>query len=130
MQTPISQSAAASAWSSRRAYGAPDAPVMPRKTRTAAWNTTPRDADADRGNCFAASPRNSFEAYLPPLEDSRKVASFFRLSSPRPAKLGIGLPLFTQAGHLRCEIWKAMPLFFAPSALRFGAPRLWPPDPL
>src|SRR5579885_2522838 len=75
-------------------------------------------------------PRNSFEAYLPPLEDSRKVASFLRLSSPRPAKLGIGLPLFTHAGHLRCAIWKAMPLFFAPSAVRFGAPRLWPPEPL
>src|SRR5579885_426941 len=67
MQTPISQSAAASAWSSRRAYGAPDAPVMPRKTRTAAWNTTPRDADADRGNCFAASPAKQLRSLFAAL---------------------------------------------------------------
>src|SRR5215217_7353785 len=35
-QTPISQPAAASASRSRPAYGAPDAPVIPRNTRTAA----------------------------------------------------------------------------------------------
>src|SRR6266536_2284572 len=34
MQSPSSQSAAASAWTSRAAYGAPEAPVMPRKIRT------------------------------------------------------------------------------------------------
>src|SRR6266545_5260484 len=35
MQTPISQPASASARSRRAAYGAPDAPVMPRKMRIA-----------------------------------------------------------------------------------------------
>src|SRR5919198_409829 len=40
-ETPISQPAPASASSSRAAYGAPDAPVMPRKTCTVARPTTP-----------------------------------------------------------------------------------------
>src|SRR6266581_4378992 len=35
MQRPTSQSDAASAWTRRAAYGAPEAPVMPRKTRKA-----------------------------------------------------------------------------------------------
>src|SRR2546421_85655 len=39
--TPTSQSAAASDCTSRFAYGAPDAPVMPRKTRTAERQRTP-----------------------------------------------------------------------------------------
>src|SRR5579884_3226990 len=85
-ETPTSQSEPASACSSRRAYGAPDAP--------------------------------------------RKLASFLRLSSPRPANDGIGVPGFTHAGHFRWFIWKVMPLFFAPSALRFGAPGKPPPVPL
>src|SRR5690242_3537706 len=38
-QTPISQSAAASDSSSRAAYGAPEAPVMPRKTRIARFGS-------------------------------------------------------------------------------------------
>src|SRR5439155_24370334 len=44
-QTPTSASAAVSASSSRAAYGAPEAPVMPRKTRTespGAYRPSPR----------------------------------------------------------------------------------------
>ncbi len=46
-----------------------------------------------------------------------------------PANDGIGEPGFTHAGHFRCAIWNAMPLFFAPSAVRSGAPRFAPPAP-
>ena len=45
-------------------------------------------------------------------------------ASPSPANDGIGEPGLTHAGHLRCATWKAMPLFFAPSAVSSGAPRL------
>ena len=64
-----------------------------------------------------------------PFEASRNVASSVRFFLPWVAKLGIGLPLFTQDGHVRWAIWKKIPLCFAPSALRSGAPRLWLPLP-
>src|SRR5262249_3746448 len=79
---------------------------MPRKTRTAA------------------------SSYLEPLEASRKMAILRKFASPNAANDGIGEPLFTQLGHLRCAIWKAIPLFFAPSAVRLGAPSSAPPTPL
>src|ERR687888_2481556 len=101
MQTPSSQPAAPSACASRAAYGAPDAPVMPRKTCTA--------------------------PYFGPLEASRNVARLRRSRSGREAKLGIGEPLLTQLGHLRCAIWKGIPLFLEPSADRSGAPRFEEP---
>src|SRR5919199_909523 len=104
MQIPSSQSAAVSASTSRAAYGAPEAPVIPRKTRTSG-------------------------PYLGPLEASRKVASLRRFASPSGAKTGIGEPLLTQLGHLRCAIWKAIPLCFEPSAVRSGAPRFEEPTP-
>src|SRR6266566_4302713 len=67
--------------------------------------------------------------YLGPFEASRKIASWRRFASLNAEKEGIGEPLLTQLGHLRCAIWKAMPLFFEPSALRFGAPSRAPPTP-
>ncbi len=67
--------------------------------------------------------------YFGPFEASRKVASSVRFLIPWLAKLGIGLPLFTHEGHFRCAISKAIPLFFAPSAERSGAPRLGLPSP-
>ena len=48
---------------------------------------------------------------------------------PSPWNDGIGEPGFTPAGFSRCLIWKSMPLFFAPSAVRFGAPAKPPPSP-
>src|SRR4051812_34365601 len=68
-------------------------------------------------------------SYLVPCDASRKAASFARLSSPRPANDGIGEPALTHAGHFRCAIWKAAPLFFAPSAVSSGAPAKPPPTP-
>src|SRR5437763_16177709 len=97
MQTPSSQSASVSLSMSRAAYGAPEAPVIPRKMRTGG-------------------------PYFGPLEASRKIAILRRSVSPKAANEGIGEPLLTQRGHLRWAIWKAIPLFFAPSALRLGAP--------
>src|SRR5919199_2968640 len=104
MQIPSSTSAVPSAWTSRAAYGAPEAPVIPRKT-------------------FIERP------YFGPLEASRNAASFRRFASPSGAKTGIGDPLLTQLGHFRCAIWKAIPLFFEPSAVRSGAPRFEEPTP-
>src|SRR5437763_6979184 len=104
MQTPSSQPAPPSACTSRAAYGAPDAPVMPRKTCTGG-------------------------PYFGPLEASRNAASLLRFAMPSDAKEGIGEPLLTQLGHLRCAIWNGTPLCFAPSALRSGAPRFDPPTP-
>src|SRR4051812_5362365 len=68
--------------------------------------------------------------FFGPLEASRKTASCFRRLSPRPANDGIGEPGLTHAGHFRCAIWNAVPLFFAPSEVKSGAPRLVPPAPL
>src|SRR5919199_6091915 len=104
MQIPSSTSAVPSAWTSRAAYGAPEAPVIPRKT-------------------FIERP------YFGPLEASRNAASLRRFASPSGAKTGIGDPLLTQLGHLRCAIWKATPLCFEPSAVRSGAPRFEEPTP-
>src|SRR5919204_4134593 len=104
MQIPSSHPADVSESTSRAAYGAPEAPVMPRKMRI-------------RG------------LYFGPLEASRKTASLCRFDSPSGAKTGIGEPLLTQLGHLRCAIWNATPLFLAPSALRSGAPSCEPPTP-
>src|SRR5919202_6000570 len=104
MQTPSSQFAAPSACTRRAAYGAPDAPVIPRKT-------------------FSERP------YFGPLEASRNAASLRRFASPSGAKTGIGEPLLTQLGHLRWAIWNATPLCFEPSAVRAGAPRFEEPTP-
>ena len=73
--------------------------------------------------------RSAAGYYFGPFEASRKIASFVRFTFPWLANGGIGLPLFTQDGHLRCAIWKKTPRPFAPSALRSGAPRLWLPLP-
>src|SRR5919202_4199207 len=104
MQTPSSQFAAPSACTRRAAYGAPDAPVIPRKTCTSA-------------------------PYFGPLEASRNAASFRRFASPSDEKTGIGEPLLTQLGHFRWAIWNATPLCFEPSAVRSGAPRFEEPTP-
>jgi hypothetical protein len=74
-QTPISHPEAASASSSRAAYRAPEAPDIPRKTRTT--------------------------RYFPPLEGFEEDGELWRLSSPRAANGGIGDPGLTQLGHLR-----------------------------
>jgi hypothetical protein len=65
MQTPTSQPPAARASSKRLAYGAPEAPVMPRKTRNVA------KAYAQRPR--RARPRPQWLA--PPLEALRKAPS-------------------------------------------------------
>src|SRR5262249_31109494 len=58
-QTPTSQSAARSACSKRTAYGAPEAPVMPRKTRTRTTCLLPalrgREEDADVADVLRAA---------------------------------------------------------------------------
>src|SRR5439155_21758262 len=67
--------------------------------------------------------------YLLPLEASRNAAICLRRAAPSPANDGIGDSEFTHAGHFRCATWKAMPLFFAPSAVNSGAPANPPPRP-
>src|SRR5262249_58930784 len=92
--------------SRRGGEGAREPPVTPRKTRT-----------GSPGGC------------CPPSEDSRKVASASKLSLPSPPNDGMGEPGLTHAGHCRWLIWNWIPLFFAPSAERFGAPRFEEPEP-
>ena len=53
------------------------------------------------------------------------LASCCRVAARRgPANDGIGEPGFTHAGHLRCAIWNATPLFFAPSARQLRRPEV------
>src|SRR5689334_13470367 len=82
-----------------------------------------------RGSRDAQEDPPGGHGYFGPFEASRKVASLRRLSSPREANCGIGEPGLTQLGHWRWSIWNWMPLFFAPSALRSGAPRFELPVP-
>src|SRR5215212_4284616 len=124
--TPTSQSAAASDSTSRFAYGAPEAPVIPRKTRTSP-QAYARAFARRRGYSFAlfGSPTSFFW----PFEASRKIASWRSRWSPSAAKDGIGEPLLTQLGHFRCSTWKLIPLFLSPSSVSSGAPRFRPPSP-
>src|SRR3954454_11402378 len=101
-QTPTSQPAATRACNSRTAYGAPEAPVIPRKTRTR-------------------------RAYLTPFDASRNVASCLSCWSEKPAKLGIGEPGVLHDGHFRWSICHWSPRFLFPSSVRFGAPNWAPP---
>src|SRR5215204_5475077 len=82
-----------------------------------------------RGSRYPQEDAHGSHRYFGPFEASRKMESLRRLSSPRAAKGGIGEPGLTQLGHFRWSIWNWMPLFWAPSALRSGAPRLAAPVP-
>src|SRR6185437_13260422 len=74
MLTPTSHSAAARAVRRRRAYGAPDAPVMPRKTRTGRYSLRPLGWERMRPSVF--------DVALGGFEEDRELAQVV-LSEPR-----------------------------------------------
>lgn len=67
--------------------------------------------------------------YRIPLESSRKTASSLRRMLPSARKGGMGEPGLTHEGQRRCRIWKPMPRWCEPIAVKSGAPKFDAPAP-